>query len=250
MKTNKSKTIILIGALIALTFSGFLNFFLYRQLRLYYTLLYAIELDPLGLSYFQNEAPRQSGDKPIVVFFGDSRASQWITPITDDFTFINRGVGNQTSAQVAGRFDAHIKPLQPDVVIIQVCVNDLKTIPLFPGKEQEIISNCKTNLQKIVQDSLALNATIIVTTIIPPTGKVPLTRRLAWSNNVYKAVDEVNAYILNMADEHVIVFDAASIISDRENKMKIEYSNDFLHLNKAGYQALNLELVKILEGIK
>lgn len=39
--------------------------------------------------------------------------------------FINRGIGGQTSTQVAERFDANIAPLQPDVLVVRVCVNDL-----------------------------------------------------------------------------------------------------------------------------
>lgn len=40
--------------------------------------------------------------------------------------------GAQTSAQVVWRFAEHIAPLQPDKIILQVGINDLKTIPLFP----------------------------------------------------------------------------------------------------------------------
>jgi lysophospholipase L1-like esterase len=250
MSRNLVKKIFPVVGLAVLAFSLFLNYILYKQMWAYYKALYHVELDPLGLSQYPVNTPIPSDEKPVVVFFGDSRAVQWPAPAMDDFVFVNRGIGNQTSEQVAARFDEHIKPLQPDVVILQVCVNDLKTIPLFPKRKEEIIANCKSNIHKIIQDGQNINAVTIVTTIIPPAEKVPLTRRLAWSDDVYEAVNEVNDYILQLTDDHVIIYDAASAISDNDRKTKLEYSTDFMHLNDNGYQTLNDGLVKILETVK
>jgi lysophospholipase L1-like esterase len=218
-------------------------------MRGYYTLLYAVELDPLGLSYFQDSKDEQSSEQPIVVFFGDSRAAQWINPTIEGFTFLNRGVGNQTSAQVINRFHAHIKPLKPEVIVIQVGVNDLKTIPLFPERKQEIISNCKNNIQEIVQDSLEINATVVLTTIFP-TGKVSFPRSLVWSNDVDEAIKEVNNYILTLSGNNIVIFDTTNTLSNGDRKIKPEYEYDLLHLNDAGYQALNIELKQILEKME
>lgn len=235
---------------IILLISILLNIVLYKGMMNYYELLYAAELDPLGLDHFQNQPIQQLGNDPIVVFFGDSRAAQWTNPHLDDFTFINRGIGNQTSAQVAGRFEAHIKPLRPNIVIIQVGINDLKTIPLFPERKQEIISDYESNIRTIIQDSQGINATVILTTIFPAGRNVPFTRRLVWSDDIYKAIKEVNEFILGLADERVIVFDAANLLADPDGKIQPGYSSDLLHLNTEGYDVLNQELVKILTRIK
>ncbi len=53
--------------------------------------------------------------------------------------FVNRGIGNQTTAQVLGHFHAHVAPLHPQTIILQVGINDLKTIPLFPEQAETII---------------------------------------------------------------------------------------------------------------
>ena len=249
MKTKNIKKVSAIITLFIFVFSVLLNLLLALNLKKYYFLLYAVELDPLGLSQFQN-SEHQPAQQPVVVFFGDSRAAQWPNPALDGYTFINRGIGNQTSSQVANRFDAHVKPLEPNVVIVQFCINDLKTIPLFPGKKQEIILNCKTNIQKTIQDSLEIEAFVIVTTVFPPIEKVPLARQIVWSDEIYKAVDEVNTFILSLSNEKVFIFDAATILSNSEGKTRPEYSYDLLHLNDGGYRALNLELVKVIERIK
>lgn len=247
---NQVKKISVLVVSISLLASIALNALLYRELRKYYTLLYASELDPLGLSYFQGDDDQQTSYKPIVVFYGDSRAANWIPPQSDDYTFINRGIGNQTSAQVLLRFEEHVQPLQPDVIIVQVCINDLKTIPLFPEQKDEIITICKTNIEGIVQKSLELNSAVILTTIFPTSGDVPLARRPVWSDEIYRAVDDVNNFILSHKADNVIIFDTAGILSNAEGNTKSEYVYDLLHLNDKGYDALNAELVKVLEGLK
>ena len=224
-----------------------LNALLYGELRKFYTQLYAVELDPLGFSHFQDETVPQASSKSTLVFFGDSRTAQWPAPQLEGFTFINRGIGNQTSTQVLLRFEKHIQPLKPDIVVIQVCINDLKTIPLFPERKQEIISTCEENIKLLVQKSLHLDATVILTTVFPASGNVPLARKLVWSNDIYDAIREVNRFILSLKNQEVIIFDTASILSDPEGNTKLEYVYDLLHLNDEGYEVLNVELVQILE---
>lgn len=227
-----------------------LNIVLYSQLRRYYTLLYAVELDPLGLSYYRDVQvqPRVEGMQSAV-FFGDSRAAQWTEPVLTDFSFTNRAIGNQTTAQVLNRFDEHIVLLQPDVIVLQVGINDLKTIPLFPGRKAEIISNCKENIRQIVERSLEEDAVVVLTTIFP-IGEIPLQRRLVWSEDIDKARVDVNEYIKSLAAENVVIFDASALLMGPGGKIEPEYSYDTLHLTPAGYDILNLELTKLLETIQ
>ena len=231
-----------LGFLIVFLSSIVLNAILYRELRKYYTQLYAAELDPVGLSYFQEETNTKTNNKPSIVFFGDSRAMQWSEPQIAGYTFINRGIGNQTSTQALLRFEEHVQSLKPDIVIVQICINDVKTIPLFPERKQEIIDNCEENIEMILQKSLDLKATVIVTTIFPTSGNVPVARKLVWSNDIYEAINQVNRFILSLKNERVIIFDTASILSNSEGNTKPEYVYDLLHLNGEGYQALNIEL--------
>jgi lysophospholipase L1-like esterase len=251
MRSFKLKKVLLPFLFLCLIFSFLVNLLLYTQLRKYYTLLYAVELDPLGLSYFQENTVSSEKDRFLqtVVFYGDSRAAQWPSPAVEGFQFINRGIGNQTTAQVAGRFDEQIMPIKPDVVVLQLCINDLKTIPLFPGRRQQIISDCESNLQEIVERSLDLRSIVVISTIFP-LGKVPLERRLVWSGEIEQSRQEVNQFIRNLSSDRVIVLDAETLLADDKGKIKQEYSFDTLHLNEAGYQALNLELTRILASIK
>jgi len=65
---------------------------------------------------------------------------------------------------------------------------------------------------------------------------------------VAASVDEVNAYIHALTEDDVVIFDAYSILADDDGTMKAEYSEDELHINDRGYEALNNELATILSA--
>ena len=119
----------------------------------------------------------------------------------------------------------------------------------MPERKETIIADCKENIQGILDKSAELGATVVLTTVFP-LGKVPIEYRLFWSDEVALAVDEVNAFTHSLEGEGVIIFDAFSILADGEGMLRAEFSHDFLHLNPAGYQALNNQLTPLLAGLK
>jgi lysophospholipase L1-like esterase len=253
MKSNRILLIILALLSIALAASIVLNFIIFNRGRQYYLQLNGTRLDPLGLSAYPPEANQNLPVNPNqvrVVFFGDSRAYQWTSPSgLEQFQFINRGIGSQTSIQLVERFDEHVAPLRPQIIIVQVGINDLKTIPLFPDQKETIVANYQANIEKIISASLDLGATVILTPVFPP-GEIPIERRPFWSADVAEAIKEVNISMQTFAGDNVIIFDATQILADERGLVQKKYSQDFLHLNEAGYEALNHELVDILDTLK
>jgi lysophospholipase L1-like esterase len=250
MKLNKYWVLVNALILVALGGSIFLNFLLYNRVIKYYSELNQTRLDPVGLSFHStNPTEVPNTDQVRVVFFGDSRAASWIPPNISGYEFINRGIPSQTSVQTVQRFSQHVRPLKPNVVIIQVGINDLKTIALFPERKQSIVATCKANIKQIVEDSKRLGAVVILTTIFPP-GEVPLERRPVWSDEIGQTVKEVNAYIATLADDKTIVFDTFSIIADSQGTMPQKYSLDELHVNGQGYAILNSELTQLINTIE
>ncbi len=246
MKLSRFLRLVLLigGALLAVSLA--LNVYLFRRAEQYYIDLNAVRLDPLGLSAYSEALP--ASDRLRVVFFGDSRAARWPVPENQtDWEFINRGVEAQTSAQSLLRFQAHVQPLQPDIVVVQVGVNDLKTIPLFPERKTAIIAALEKNIHAIVQQAKGLGARVILTTIFP-TGEFPLERRLLWSPDIESAVQDVNVYLRSLADSEVSILDAAVVLS-KDGRANAAYYDDELHLNQAGYVALNRELVPMLTAL-
>jgi lysophospholipase L1-like esterase len=247
-KQNYIFRLTLLLCFIALAVSLTLNALLFLQARHYYLLLNKTNLDPLGLRAFSTDSlpdnvPATS--TPTVVFFGDSRAAMWSAPANlKGFSFVNRGISNQTSGQILGRFDKHIVPLHPNIIIVQVGINDLKTIPLFPEQKAAIISNCKDNIQQIVERSVNSGATVILTTIFP-IGPVPLTRQPFWSPEIAQAVSEVNTYLYSLKAKNVLILDTYSLLQQK-GQVQSNYVFDTLHINEKGYTVLNQELTKVL----
>ena len=251
MKLNKIGLLLQIAGLGVLSGSLALNFLLYGQLKKYYTELNQTRLDPLGLAYYSSTPiPRSpaTADKTRVVFWGDSRAASWPAPDVEGYEFINRGIGSQTTIQTLQRFEAHIRPLQPDVVVIQVGINDLKTIPLFPGRRNAILANCRANVEKMIVSAKAIGATVIVSTILP-VGEIPLQRSPVWSDDVAEAVTAINAYIATLADKNVIIFDGYALLANEKGLMPSNYRADELHFNKQAYMQLNQAFVALLETL-
>lgn len=247
LSLRSSLLLLLLISIISVAF----NFYLYQQSSKYYLELNATRLDPLGLSYEWTDLPEPNlkADKRRVLFFGDSRTAEWVNPEGfEQYQFINRGIGAQTTTQVLSRFQTHVAPLLPNVLVLQVGINDLKTIPLFPEHEQRIIENCKTNIRQIVDLSVANGADVIVVTIFP-LGQLPLERRIFWSDRVAIDIRDVNQFLVSLQSEHVKILDSAAILANQDGIVNPIYSRDFLHLNGSGYEALNQELRNVLSQL-
>lgn len=204
-----------------------------------------LRLDPLGLQAFPESHPTRSARR-LVVLFGDSRAAEWTAPGADsEIEYINRGIPAQTSAQVFGRYAAHVAPIQPDIVVVQVGINDLKAIAHFPSAYDQIVAQCEANIDAIVRAARAGHATVVLTTIIP-VGEIPLDQRLAWSPAVDRAILQVNAHIRALEGEQVLVLDTAPLLTDSAGVLRAEYQRDYLHLNARGYAVLNEQLGALL----
>ncbi|TAH28976.1 MAG: SGNH/GDSL hydrolase family protein, partial [Oscillatoriales cyanobacterium] len=147
-------TILSIALLLVLGSSIFLNILLLGRAKQYYRELNQTRLDPLGLTNHPiNAQPVTNTKQTRVVFFGDSRAASWTSPLKPLF---------RRSRDLPAY---HVSSLKPKIVIIQVGVNDLKTIPLFPESRNAIVANCQANIKRIVEESKNLGAVVIVTTI-------------------------------------------------------------------------------------
>ena len=240
----------LVGILsVALLLSLVANWLIYQRTKQYYEQLNGVRLDPLGLSYFAEDEVEIDKENVTAIFLGDSRAEQWPPPKNlPQIQFINRGISSQTSVQIKLRFDEQIRPLAPDILILQLCINDLTRLPTFPHLQADIIANCQENIRWLVEQSTEMGATVILTTIFPA-GNVPLVRRSFWSKEIETAVLEVNETIHSLASEQVIVLDAFALLADEDGRLRDEYAFDELHLNGQGYNHLNQELSKLLVEI-
>ncbi|HQX76784.1 MAG TPA: SGNH/GDSL hydrolase family protein, partial [Thermoflexales bacterium] len=199
--------------------------------------------DPLELEIYSTEITPEEVNalqRPLVMFYGDSRAADWKSPeLKNAGSVVNRGIGGQTTDQCMLRMDFHLMPYKPDIVVLQVGVNDLKIIPLDKQKGEEVVGRVEENLQTMVNQLRASGAKVIVTTIFPA-GDPPLFRAPVWSPEIHRAIKQVNEYILKMGDgDQVTIWDVYPLLSTPNDRLRPEMARDFLHLNKTGYDYLS-----------
>jgi lysophospholipase L1-like esterase len=250
-----------VGALIvALVASVGGNLYLVHATESYVDMAEAIRLDPGGLKTYASDranapadfgggAPKNHETIPLLLFFGDSRALMWSAPTTPTgYRVVNRGIGNQTTAQMLLRFDADVTPLHPAVIVLEGGVNDLKAIAEFPAKRAEIVADCEANLERLVEQCRKTGATVVLVTVFE-IGEVAVWRRPFWSNDVSAAVREVNAFLPRLAGPKIVLFDANPVLRGGRGEIQPDYQLDHLHLSSAGYLALNEKLVPLLASL-
>jgi lysophospholipase L1-like esterase len=206
-----------------------------------------IRLDPAGLKRYAAQPP-VAHDRPVLVFFGDSRSAMWKPPPPMPYTVVNRGIGYQTTEQILMRFDADVAPLHPAVIVLEAGVNDLKSIAQFPSRRAEIVADCEANLRRIVDDGRKAGATVVLVSVFD-IGDLSLWRRPFWSDDVRAAVRDVNVFLAGLAGDHVVLFDTRPVLDDDRGAVKPAFQIDYLHLNEAGYDALNGALVPLVNAL-
>ena len=248
-----------------LSFSFYANHKLWQRAKDHYIGANATRLDPVGLKAFADSEIPATSELTRVVFFGDSRAASWPSPIreatnqTRNVEFFNRGLGSQTSTQALQRFQTHVAPLRPDVVIIQIGINDIKAIGLFPKQTSTILSEVVANIEQIVKQAEATGAVVVLSSIFP-IGEVTWAKQLSvrsrpfWlSNTINPAVATVNQSLKTLVsvqnNDSVIWFDSSSLLIDETGKISRDYLIDELHLNEKGYAILNQALSERLQSL-
>ncbi|MCL4246949.1 MAG: SGNH/GDSL hydrolase family protein [Anaerolineae bacterium] len=239
--------LILLLALIVV--AGFSAAQYYRLTRSWTAENSLVRIDPYGLLYYTPtpEAPAPPGTRTVVLF-GDSRAAEWVAPQMDGYAFFNRGIHSQATAQILGRYEAHVAALQPDIVVVQAGVNDLKILPLVESVAEPAIEHCIANLDEIVARARADGITVILTTIFPA-GNAPITRLPVWSDAIPAAIDRVNEHIRAQAGDGVYVLDAYALLATDDDKLRPDLARDFMHLSGSGYTVLNAALEDLLRSI-
>ena len=243
-----------LGLTVLLSSSLVTNILLYQLSRLAFLRYNAVLLDPLGLKEYSQTSSIDDLDrmKRRIVFFGDSRAEMWPPPriLPDSGTvYFNLGIGSQTTAQMALRFERHVSLLRPHVVILHAGMNDLRTVAMFPDRRDEIVKDCEEHFRQIISLARQQKAFVLVTTIFG-IGDIPLQWKPFWSNEIQRAIDEVNHFLLNLNQEGVMVWDVRPLLEERGNPghIKREYRSGLDHLNAQGYEALNQVLLGMLNG--
>lgn len=182
-----------------------------------------------------------------VVLLGDSRIAGWREPPQlADVQYINHGIAGQTTAQVQLRVDEVLR-LRPDVVVIQVGINDLTCIAWLGADAPTLIDHTASRVAEVVERITAHDIRVVLLTVFQP-GPVELKYRIIWDDQVRTAVVQVNKRLSSLASETCTVVDCNTVLAEGD-VVRGRYAADTLHLSSEGYVALNAIVGPVLKQV-
>jgi lysophospholipase L1-like esterase len=169
-----------------------------------------------------------------VVFMGNSITEFWKTVDGDFFTknksFIDRGIGGQTTPQMLVRFRDDVINLKPSVVVILAGTNDIAG-----NTGPSTIENIFGNIVSMVEIAKANNIKVILSSVLP-------VYEYPWSPGLESAkkIVKLNSMLQSYTKKNNIVYvDYHSPMADEKNGLKAEYSKDGVHPNLEGYKVMD-----------
>jgi lysophospholipase L1-like esterase len=214
--------------------------------RKYYLSYNVLRLDPLEDSSFKKDLLIPRNNVTNIWIIGDSRVAKWNTDLLSplDANIVNLGIEGQTTSQVLGRLKNYLETENPQWLILEVGINDLKVIGLNEGLTDRVMEGCLGNIFKIVELCQAKNVNIIIINILP-IGNIELARRIVWKSSVDQAIAEVNRKLDSFCKNNgILFFDTNPILCTDKLKIKEQYQNGSLHLNDKAYEVLSKNLIK------
>lgn len=175
-----------------------------------------------------------------IVFMGNSITEGWLTHSPDFFSnksYVNRGIGGQTTPQMVLRFRADVIHLKPKTVVILAGINDIAG-NTGPSTLEMILDN----IISMSELAKANNINVILCSVLP-------ANNFYWNPGTQPAekVIALNQMIQEYAKSNNIPFvDYHTPMKDAEDGLKKEYGPDGVHPNLEGYKVMAEVLNKVL----
>ena len=201
-------------------------------------------LDWANLSYYW-EDNEQLAKKPIaedlIIFMGDSITEEWGREYPDFFqsqSYINRGIGGQTTPQMLIRFKQDVVLLNPKTVVLLAGTNDIagNTGP----SSIDMICNNIFSMADIAHE----NGIRIIICSILPVFEYPWAEHI---KNVPDTIEEINNKLKSFTKKNGMVYlDYYSQMVDSNRGLMGKYTTDGVHLNLKGYKVMSRVVKEVL----
>jgi lysophospholipase L1-like esterase len=185
--------------------------------------------------------------KATVLMVGDSRMAAWKISPPPGIRLVNAGVDGATTGLLRIWLRPLLEEFQPDVVVIQVGINDLKLVGIQPKLMPVLVAQAATNLQEICRDCLAHPSKVILLQIWP-TGPPEWLRLPVWNGQVADSVNDLNALLTDqkLISPDVCVVDL--LAESGRRPVPADYL-DALHFRPEFYQQLTPALLHRLQKL-
>lgn len=197
----------------------------------------AVYLDDFGqLNRYRanNDALKGIPANDRVIFFGDSIFDFWkLEGSFPDKSYINRGIGGQTTSQMVVRFRQDVIELKPKIVVILASSNDIAG-----NTGLMTLADMQANYETMYELAREHNVRVIFVSMIPVHNYLPSSRELL-SQRPMARIREVNEWLkAYSAKQHIPYVDCFSALLDEHGLLRKELADDGLHPNAEGYKII------------
>ncbi len=167
-----------------------------------------------------------------VVFMGNSITEGWPNKDPEYFenpSYINRGIGGQTTPQMLLRFRADVIDLQPKLVIILAGTNDIagNTGPMT-------LEQIRDNIISMAELAKVNGIQVIISSVLPAYDYV---WRPGLEPNI--KIPKLNAMLKDYAENNGFLYlDYFTAMADDRNGLPKELAEDGVHPTKKGYMIM------------
>lgn len=176
---------------------------------------------------------------PRLLLFGDSRVAQW-KPLPDrPYPIVAEGFPGETAIRLSGRFPATLQQHRPQVVMLQLGVNDAVAASLVgPARRERALADSLSAIDRMAAEARTAGADLVILKVLPPI-RPDLLRRILYRAHVDSYVAALNAAIPAIAARHgASVADPLPLLTDANGLVPDRYRRDALHLTPEAYTAL------------
>jgi lysophospholipase L1-like esterase len=186
-----------------------------------------------------NAAVIASGEKPGIVFMGDSITEGWTGMRRVFFAQgrVGRGIGGQTTPQMLVRMQPDVIALRPRHVHIMAATNDIAG-NTGPMRLEDTFDNVRamTTLARA-------NGIGVILASVPPAAAFPWRPGL----EVRRPIAAINAWLRDFAQEAGATWiDHHSVLATTDGAMRAGLASDGVHPTEAGYAAMEGLLAPLL----
>ena len=192
----------------------------------------------------QNEAlgEPEIGEKRIV-FMGNSITEGWLSNDPEffaDSSYVNRGIGGQTTPQMLLRFRSDVINLKPKVVVILAGTNDIagNTGPMS-------LEEIRDNIISMAELAKANGIDVIISSVLPAYD-------YPWKPGLEPniKIPELNKMLMSYSfNSGCIYLDYFSAMADDRNGLPKELAEDGVHPTKEGYLIMKEMLIKTIAKV-
>ena len=208
-----------------------------NDIRIVTTQTQANNEDWPNLAYFHNK--NISLGSPIenekrIVFMGDSITEEWSNLYPSFFSnrsYINRGIGGQTTPQMLLRFKPDAIDLHPHIIVLLAGINDVAG-----NTGPSTVKMITDNIFSMAELAMNKDVKIILSSILPANA-------FPWNDaieNVSSTIISINSLMKDYALNNGIVYlDYYSSMVDENEGLNSDYTEDGVHPNKEGYKVMS-----------